>query len=197
MRIPFIFTVAAVLFGFGIQSADARLYIDRNGNWTRTPPKHATMNGRSIPREEVRYDGSEKPGTIIVDTSERRLYYVLDNGRALKYGVGVGRAGFEWQGTHRVSRKAEWPTWTPSGRHARPRAAPRGASCRLPCRAASTTRWAPARFTSATRCTASTGTNNPRSIGLAMSSGCIRMVNDDVIDLEKRVRVGAKVIVRH
>src|SRR5271166_5400553 len=69
--------------------------------------------GSAIPRETVPYHGPEKPGTIIVATSERRLYYVLGDGQALKYGVGVGRSGFEWSGAHHVSDKREWPAWTP------------------------------------------------------------------------------------
>ena len=66
-----------------------------------------------VKREIVKYDGPYKPNTIIVDTAERRLYHVMESGKALKYGIGVGREGFQWVGKHRISRKAEWPGWTP------------------------------------------------------------------------------------
>lgn len=170
------------------------MYLTPDGRWTREAPKIA--HASRIPREEVRYDGQEKPGTIIVSTAERRLYLVLGNGRALKYGVGVGRQGFEWQGTHRISRKAEWPGWTPPPQMRKREAAkgrilpaymPGGIDNPLGARAL---------YIGSTLYRIH-GTNNPRSIGQAMSSGCIRMMNEDVIDLAQRVDIGAKVIVRH
>ncbi|MGI9416103.1 MAG: L,D-transpeptidase [Hyphomicrobiales bacterium] len=145
----------------------------------------------AVERETVRYDGGQAPGTIIVDTSERRLYYVLPNRRAIRYGVGVGREGFEWSGTSSVSRKAEWPSWTPPAEmHARhpglPKFMPGGPDNPMGARAL---------YLGASLYRIH-GTNNKRSIGRAMSSGCIRMMNADVIDLYRRVRVGTRVIVR-
>ncbi len=147
--------------------------------------------GRSpIRRETVSYDGRHRAGTIIVNTKERRLYYVLDNGRAMKYGIGVGRPGFQWSGTHRVSRKAEWPGWTPPSAMRRrqpglPRYMPGGPSNPLGARAM---------YIGSTIYRIH-GSNEPWSIGQAVSSGCIRLANEDVIDLYKRVRVGNKVVV--
>lgn len=186
--------VIAAIGAFATTSADARLYIDANGNWTRTAPKYA--KAPKIPREEVEWSGNEKPGTIIVDTGERRLYLIQNDGTAMKYGVGVGRQGFEWSGTHRITRKAEWPGWTPPASMRRREAAkgrilpahmPGGIKNPLGARAL---------YIGSTLYRIH-GTNNPNSIGQAMSSGCIRMINDDVVDLAERVKVGAKVVVRH
>jgi lipoprotein-anchoring transpeptidase ErfK/SrfK len=116
----------------------------------------------------VLYRTSEAPGTIIVVTAERHLYLVQGNGRALRYGIGVGREGFQWQGLVNITRKAEWPDWTP----------PPEMIARQP--------YLP-RFH---------GTNRPDTIGTAVSSGCFRLVNADVADLYERVPVGTKVIIR-
>ena len=148
-------------------------------------------------RQEVNYDTSEKPGTIVVDTQNKFLYFVEGDGRAIRYGIGVGREGFEWHGTARIALKREWPTWTP----------PRQMIQRQP---------ELAKFASGME----PGLKNPlgaramylfnkggdmgyrlhgspewNSIGKAMSSGCIRLMNQDIIDLYDRTSVGAKVIV--
>ncbi|PHP64912.1 L,D-transpeptidase [Zhengella mangrovi] len=147
-----------------------------------------------IPRETVRSD--LPANTILIDTSERRLYYGLGNGKALKYGVGVGREGFTWQGRHRITRKAEWPGWTPPkqmiAREARkgrklPAYMEGGPNNPLGARAL---------YIGSTLYRIH-GTNQPWTIGKAMSSGCIRMANDDVVDLYSRVDVGTRVTVRH
>lgn len=148
-------------------------------------------------RREVDYDGSYKPGTVVVDTPERRLYYVLGDGRAVRYGVGVGRAGLALRGNATVGRKAEWPGWAPTDnmmqRDPRNRryagGVPGGLNNPLGARALYLYR--------GNRDTMFRihGTNQPQSIGLAMSSGCIRMLNHDVIDLYERVPVGANVVV--
>jgi lipoprotein-anchoring transpeptidase ErfK/SrfK len=144
----------------------------------------------------VRYSGPHGPNTIIIDTSERRLYYTLGNGRAIKYGVGVGRDGFTWAGTNRISRKAEWPGWTPPARMIRREAAkgrrlpaymPGGPNNPLGARAM---------YIGSTLYRIH-GTNQPWTIGQAMSSGCIRMANDDVVHLYSQVNVGTRVVVRH
>lgn len=145
---------------------------------------------KSTTREEIDYDGKYAPGTIIVDTTERVLYYVLKNNRAIRYGVGVGREGYAWSGVSHVSRKAEWPGWTPPPEMRQrqpwlPRFVPGGQGNPLGARAL---------YLGATLYRIH-GTNEAQTIGRAVSSGCIRMLNKDVIDLYERVRVGAKVVV--
>jgi lipoprotein-anchoring transpeptidase ErfK/SrfK len=142
-----------------------------------------------IPREIVAFQGYA-PGTIVVSTSERRLYYVLGGGQAVRYGIGVGRPGFEWAGTKTVARKAEWPEWTPppemlKRRPDLPRHMVGGLENPLGARA----------MYLGGSLFRIHGSNEPDSIGQATSSGCIRMTNDDVIDLYERVRVGTKVVV--
>lgn len=154
-------------------------------------------NKSPIKKRKVPYSSKYPAGTIIVDTSERRLYYVLGKGRAMKYGIGVGRSGFTWSGKHRVSRKAEWPGWTPpSVMRARvkrqtgrtlPAYVPGGPNNPLGARAL---------YIGSTIYRIH-GTNQPWTIGQAMSSGCIRLANDDVEDLYARVKVGSRVVVQH
>ena len=143
-----------------------------------------------IPRETVQYDGPYKPGTIVVNTSERRLYYVLPDHEALKYGVGVGRPGFTWAGASHVVNKREWPDWTPPPQMLKrrpdlPRHMAGGIDNPLGARAM---------YIGGTLFRIH-GSNEPDTIGQAVSSGCIRMTNDDVIDLYNRVKVGAPVVV--
>jgi lipoprotein-anchoring transpeptidase ErfK/SrfK len=145
-----------------------------------------------IPRETVEFDGREKPGTIIIRTGERRLYYVLPDHQALKYGVGVGRPGFTWAGMTRIAYKREWPDWTPPAQMLRrrpdlPRHMEGGVDNPLGARAM---------YLAGTLFRIH-GSNEPDTIGQAVSSGCIRMTNDDVIDLYGRARVGAPVVVTH
>ena len=145
-----------------------------------------------IPREIVDYDGREKPGTIIVNSPERRLYLVLDDGKALRYGVGVGRPGFEWGGVKTISRKQEWPGWTPPSQMLKrrpdlPRFMAGGIKNPLGARAM---------YLGGTLYRIH-GSNEPQTIGQAVSSGCIRMTNDDVTDLYERVRVGTRVVIIH
>ena len=149
-------------------------------------------------RTIVGYNTSERPGTIIIDPRWHFLYYVLGNGQAIRYGIGVGRTGFGWHGTVRVGRKAQWPGWTPPREmivreakrgHKLPRYMKGGPGNPLGARAlylygkGGDTGYR------------IHGTSEPWTIGLNVSSGCIRLVNDDVIDLYNRARVGAKVIV--
>jgi lipoprotein-anchoring transpeptidase ErfK/SrfK len=142
-------------------------------------------------RQMVLYRTTEAPGTIIVQTSERYLYLVQGNGRALRYGIGVGRDGFQWQGLLQISRKAEWPDWTPPPEMIQrqpylPRFMAGGPGNPLGARAL---------YLGATVYRIH-GTNRPDTIGTAVSSGCFRLVNSDVTDLYDRVPVGTKVIVR-
>jgi len=136
----------------------------------------------------VAYNGPEKPGTIVINTNERFLYLVQDDGTAKRYGVGVGRPGFEWAGTHRITRKAEWPGWTPPAEMKKrqpglPDHVPGGPRNPLGARAL---------YLGSTLYRIH-GSNEPWSIGRAVSSGCIRMRNEDVIDLYERVNVGTTV----
>ena len=142
-------------------------------------------------RQMVFYRTSEPPGTLIVHTSERFLYLVQGNGRALRYGIGVGREGFQWQGLLKISRKQEWPDWTPppemiARQPYLPRFMAGGPGNPLGARAL---------YLGATVYRIH-GTNQPQTIGSAVSSGCFRLVNNDVVDLFERVPVGTKVVVR-
>ena len=142
-------------------------------------------------RQVVLYRSSEAPGTIIVQTAERFLYVVQPGGRALRYGIGVGREGFQWQGLLHITRKQEWPDWTPpSEMIARQPYLPRfmagGPGNPMGARAL---------YLGETVYRIH-GTNQPKTIGTAVSSGCFRLVNGDVIDLFDRIPVGTKVIVR-
>ena len=160
--------------GLGYASTD-------NGNQARA----------DLQRRTVVYPSDEAPGTIIVDTQNTFLYYILPGGTAIRYGIGVGREGFTWSGVKTVERKAEWPDWTPPPEMiARSPYLPRfmagGVTNPLGARAlylgGSVYRIH--------------GTNAPDTIGGRVSSGCIRMVNEDVIDLYTRVKVGTKVVVK-
>ncbi|MGB3271333.1 MAG: L,D-transpeptidase [Xanthobacteraceae bacterium] len=145
-----------------------------------------------VPRATVMFPGNYKPGTIVISTRERRLYLVTGNGQALRYGIGVGRDGFRWSGVHRITAKKEWPSWTPPAQMLRrrpdlPRFMKGGPDNPLGARAL---------YLGSTLYRIH-GSNEPETIGQAVSSGCFRMVNDDVIDLYNRVNVGATVIVRN
>jgi lipoprotein-anchoring transpeptidase ErfK/SrfK len=144
-----------------------------------------------LQRQIVSYRSNEVPGTIIIHTSERFLYVVQPNGRALRYGIGVGRDGFQWQGLLRITRKQEWPDWTPPPEMIErqpylPRFMAGGPGNPLGARAL---------YLGATVYRIH-GTNQPQTIGTAVSSGCFRLVNDDVTDLYNRTPIGTKVIVR-
>ena len=148
--------------------------------------------GGPIPRQTVNYPSNYAPGTIVVSTAERRLYLVQGNGTALQYGIGVGRDGFRWSGVHRVSAKKEWPGWTPPAQMRRrrpdlPGHMAGGIDNPLGARAI---------YLGSTLYRIH-GSNEPETIGQAVSSGCFRMTNEDVTDLYDRVHVGATVIVKN
>jgi lipoprotein-anchoring transpeptidase ErfK/SrfK len=141
-------------------------------------------------RQEVDYSGAEAPGTLVVDTPDKFLFLVEPHGKALRYGIGVGRPGFTWSGLKRISRKAEWPDWTPPAqmllrRPDLPRHMAGGPDNPLGARA----------LYLGSSLYRIHGTNEPSTIGHNVSSGCIRMMNEDVIDLYDRVPVGATVVV--
>ncbi|WP_232845515.1 L,D-transpeptidase [Aurantimonas marina] len=145
--------------------------------------------------QDVAYGGKEAPGTIIVDTKAKFLYRVGKNGTARRYGVGVGKQGFSWRGTEKISRKAEWPRWTPPKEMiARERRKGRILPARMEGGEANPL-GARALYLGSTLYRIH-GTNQPWTIGQAVSSGCIRMRNQDVVELYSRVTVGTKVVVR-
>ncbi|WIJ24328.1 L,D-transpeptidase [Devosia sp. RR2S18] len=174
-------------------SIAARVYNPDTNTWEE--PAVAQSRGRGytpIRKEVVDYATKHQPGTIVIETDERRLYLVLEDGKALKYGIGVGRDGFTWSGTHRITRKAEWPGWTPPPAMRKrvpdlPAYMPGGPDNPLGARAL---------YIGSTLYRVH-GTSEPWSIGQAVSSGCIRLTNDDVVDLYERVKVGARIVVNH
>ena len=144
----------------------------------------------ATPRDVVAYDGRYAPGTILISTTERRLYYVLGNGQAIRYAVGVGRPGFEWGGSKSITMKREWPDWRPPAQMLKrrpelPRYMAGGIDNPLGARA----------MYLGGSLYRIHGSNEPETIGQAVSSGCIRMTNEDVMDLYERVRVGTRVVV--
>lgn len=171
--------------------AAARVYNWDTNQWEERPILSRGRAANPIPREIVAYESNYKAGTIIVETSERRLYYVLGGGQAIRYGIGVGRDGFRWSGQHRVTRKAEWPGWTPPAAMRKripdlPAYMPGGPDNPLGARAI---------YIGSTLYRLH-GTSEPWTIGQAVSSGCIRLTNEDVIDLYDRVKIGDLVVVR-
>jgi lipoprotein-anchoring transpeptidase ErfK/SrfK len=188
--------LAGILIGPSVQAQD---YDPRTG-------RYAVMNIQDQPgyvpesdeapaqfrRTAVFFRTNEPPGTLIVHTSERFLYLVQGNNRALRYGIGVGREGFQWQGLVRISRKSEWPDWTPPPEMLQrqpylPRFMAGGPGNPMGARAL---------YLGSTVYRIH-GTNQPQTIGHAVSSGCFRLVNNDVIDLYERVPLGTKVVIRH
>ena len=169
--------------------AGAQIYDDR---FTGGAPSSGLyrMYGSPIAKTTVSFSGDEAPGTIIINTGERRLYYVLGGGQAIRYGIGVGRIGFTWAGVTRVSAKKEWPDWTPPDEMLKrqpylPHFMPGGPNNPLGARAM---------YLGSTLYRIH-GSNEPWTIGHNVSSGCIRMRNVDVIDLYGRVKIGTKVVV--
>jgi len=186
-------TRLALLAGLGLLAlgSAARAEIDP---LTRQPLVQyvdpAKAQATAIPREIVDYPTKHKPGTIVINSTERRLYYVLPDGKAMRYGVGVGRPGFDWAGSQSITRKAEWPSWTPPAQMLKrrpdlPRHMAGGPDNPLGARAM---------YLGSTLYRIH-GSNEPETIGQAVSSGCIRMLNEDVIDLYERAKVGTRVVV--
>jgi lipoprotein-anchoring transpeptidase ErfK/SrfK len=156
----------------------------------QTAPDADVQADPRLQRQIVAYAGNEAPGTVIIDTPHTVLYYVLGNGKAIRYGIGVGRQGFTWAGVKQIERKAEWPDWIPPQEMIErqpylPRFVAGGPGNPLGARAM---------YLGGTVYRIH-GTNDPTTIGKHVSSGCIRLTNADVTDLYNRVQVGAKVIV--
>jgi len=170
------------------QTYDERFYGGSQGYRTTYSPGSSPTG--PIAKTTVPFDPSYAPGSIIINTSERRLYYVLGGGQALRYGIGVGRVGFTWAGVTKVSAKKEWPDWTPPSDMLRrrpdlPRHMKGGIDNPLGARA----------MYLGSSLYRIHGSNEPETIGQAVSSGCFRMTNEDVVDLYGRVSIGAKVVV--
>jgi lipoprotein-anchoring transpeptidase ErfK/SrfK len=148
-------------------------------------------------RRTVDYSGGHAPGTIVVDPGERYLYLVQTGGRAIRYGVGVGREGFGWAGSAIIRRKAAWPTWTPPGQMIRRQPELREYAGGMPGGLENPLGARAMYLYQGDRDTLFRihGTNEPASIGTRVSSGCIRLINQDVIDLYRRVPVGTRVAV--
>jgi lipoprotein-anchoring transpeptidase ErfK/SrfK len=169
-------------------------YLRGDSYFQGEPGEYAAPERRAInPRynkQIVDYDGNEKPGTVIIDTPNRFLFLVQEGGKAIRYGIGVGRPGFTWAGVKTVSQKREWPDWRPPDEMLRrrpdlPRYMAGGPDNPLGARA----------LYLGSSLYRIHGSNEPWTIGTAVSSGCIRMRNEDVIDLYGRVNVGTKVVV--
>jgi lipoprotein-anchoring transpeptidase ErfK/SrfK len=190
--------LAAVVLAVGLAgcgqvqtSKMSRQQIEANARLANSSSFFSMAQIARIPRQVVSFPEKQKPGTIVIKTSERRLYYVLGDGKALQYGIGVGRDGFRWSGVHTVSMKREWPDWTPPPQMLKrlpdlPRHMEGGPENPLGARAM---------YLGSTLFRIH-GSNEEETIGEANSSGCFRLTNTDVIDLYDRVRVGTTVIVR-
>ncbi len=186
----FAMIVASALLGaFGAGSAANAASTTAGQVWSLSTP-FGIIYG-VIPRQEVEYPTTRAPGTIIVSTGQRRLYYVLGGGRALRYGIAVGMEGYGWSGVSTISAKREWPDWTPTPDILRrfpnlPRHMAGGPDNPLGARAL---------YLGETLYRIH-GTNEPWKLGGDVSSGCIRLSNDDIVDLYNRAKVGATVIVQ-
>ena len=153
-------------------------------------PEENQLSG-AYERQEVFFRSSEAPGTVLIDTNSRFLYLVQPNNRAVRYGIGVGREGFQWQGVEKISKKQEWPDWRPPPEMIErqpylPRFMAGGPGNPL----------GPRAMYLGKTIYRIHGTNQPQTIGHAVSSGCFRLVDDDVIDLYDRVQVGTKVFIK-
>jgi lipoprotein-anchoring transpeptidase ErfK/SrfK len=180
-------TLLAVAAPAVAQSYDERF---NGGGPSYRTTYRSSPSASPIPKTTVDFGGSYGAGTIIINTTERRLYYVLGGGQAIRYGIGVGRDGFTWAGTTAVSAKKEWPDWTPPAemiarRPGLPRHMKGGIDNPLGARA----------MYLGSSLYRIHGSNEPETIGQAVSSGCFRMTNEDVVDLYSRVNIGAKVVV--
>jgi lipoprotein-anchoring transpeptidase ErfK/SrfK len=190
MRLLKTFILLAAAFGMITPALAEQIY---NREPIEIPTIFGTklIIGTNYPKEVVSFHEKHAPGTIIISTSQRRLYYVLGDGKAIRYAIAVGKEGYAWSGTNTVSQKREWPDWTPT-------ADMRKRDPKLPVHMAggpNNPLGARALYLGNTLYRIH-GTNEPWYMGTARSSGCIRMTNDDVIDLYNRTKVGATVIVR-
>ncbi len=174
------------------QSNDERQELLRGGAQKKGVYNILGFDGTGLGRATVSYQSKYAPGTIIVDTAERRLYLVQPGGTALRYGIGVGRVGFQWKGTHKITAKKEFPNWTaPPEMIARQKDVPRQMKGGDPENPLGNR----AMYLGSTLYRIH-GSNDPDSVGEAESSGCFRMRNEDIADLYNRVPVGTTVVVQ-
>jgi lipoprotein-anchoring transpeptidase ErfK/SrfK len=186
--------IAATALSCGAAQAQSLFaYSPSAPQYAPIPQDEATDNAQLDPRlrrQIVDYSTNETAGTVVIDTPHTYLYFVLGGGKAMRYGIGVGREGFTWAGVKQVARKAEWPDWYPpqemiARQPYLPRMTAGGPGNPLGARAM---------YLGSSEYRIH-GTNNPSTIGKQVSSGCIRLTNDDVTDLYNRVQIGAKVVV--
>ena len=183
--------IAIAAFGLTLSVSSSFAQQPDRGDQPGLIPDDSVELAPEFQKQMVYYRSTEPPGTIVISTAERHLYLIQGNGRALRYGIGVGRDGFQWQGLVSITKKAEWPDWTPPPEMIvrqpyLPRFMAGGPGNPLGARAM---------YLGATVYRIH-GTNQPDTIGTAISSGCFRLVNADVADLYDRVPVGTKVIIR-
>ncbi|MGB7285908.1 MAG: L,D-transpeptidase [Salaquimonas sp.] len=205
-RIALSFVIAAGTFvganSLSLSDAEARYFDINSGMWKEGEPVKRRLDQRKVPqkfkRRNVNIKTSQEPGTIIIHTDEKFLYYITGKNKAIRYGVGVGREGFGWNGEVAIKRKVEWPTWTPP---AEMRERERAEGRELPASMeGGIENPLGARALYLYKGNQDTlyrihGTNQPWSIGLNLSSGCIRMENKDVEHLYERAKIGTKVVV--
>ena len=182
----------SLVHGQAASKAAQRETMDIGDEPGRISTEEATITSGPFARQLVFFRSNEAPGTLVIHTSERFLYLVMPNNRALRYGIGVGREGFTWSGLVKISRKAEWPDWTPppemiARQPYLPRFMAGGPGNPMGARAM---------YLGSTVYRIH-GTNQPETIGQSISSGCFRLANGDVIDLYSRAATGAKVVIRH
>lgn len=176
-----------------VESREARQELRTAAAPRIAPPTEYDIDPKLLPRI-VAYEGKEPAGTIVVDTEERFLYLVLADGKARRYGVGVGKPGFAWAGTHKVTAKREWPDWHPPAEMIE-RERKKGRILPVHMKGGPNNPLGARALYLGSTLYRIHGTNAPWTIGRAVSSGCIRMRNEDVIDLYERVPVGTKVVV--
>jgi lipoprotein-anchoring transpeptidase ErfK/SrfK len=181
--------VPAAMSMLGANAAQDEMQIDDQPGYVPNPTDEH-LEG-PLERQVVFFRTTEPPGSIVVHTSERFLYLVQENNRAMRYGIGVGRDGFQWAGQHKISRKQEWPDWRPPPEMIErqpylPRFMAGGPGNPMGARAL---------YIGQTIYRIH-GTNQPQTIGHAVSSGCFRLVNGDIIDLYERVPVGTRIVVK-
>ena len=182
--------VPAAMSPWGANAAQDEMQIDDQPGYVPNPTDEH-LEG-PLERQVVFFRTTEPPGSIVVHTNERYLYLVQENNRAMRYGIGVGRDGFQWAGAHKISRKQEWPDWRPPPEMIErqpylPRFMAGGPGNPMGARAL---------YIGQTIYRIH-GTNQPQTIGHAVSSGCFRLVNGDIIDLYDRVPVGTRIVVKH
>lgn len=182
----------------GKQNVTVRQFDPSTGTWVRKERElafKAPWSDGVVKPEIVPFSEKLPAGSIVVDTAQRRLFHVRGDGTAMRYGIGVGREGFEWRGREKISRKAEWPSWRPPAEMIRREAAQGRVLPTVMEGGPENPLGARALYLGSTLFRIH-GTNQPWTIGKAVSSGCIRMINDDIVSLYNQVKVGTLVVVR-